>query len=272
MLRAEALLLDATAEESSAPHWERCWRLAAEGRRHWLAAARGWAECLPLLAAKLGRLQQLEERFAETLEREKLEAMAEFAAGAGHEINNPLTVIAGRAQLFLRQETDPERRRALALVNAQAMRVYEMIADMRLFARPPEPQREPTDLVALADRVAREISARAAEQETLVCRSGESEPVVVEVDPAQWGVALAALCHNALDALARQGHLEISVRRVGPAGGDSRRRRRPRHQARRAPPSVRSVLLGAAGGSRIGDGPGEVLADRHQSRRPHRSP
>ncbi len=48
--------------------------------------------------------------------------MAEFAAGAGHEINNPLTVIAGRAQLFLREEKDPERRRALALMNTQAMR------------------------------------------------------------------------------------------------------------------------------------------------------
>ena len=36
------------------------------------------------------------------LERAKLEALAEFAAGAGHEINNPLAVISGRAQLLLR--------------------------------------------------------------------------------------------------------------------------------------------------------------------------
>jgi len=213
--QAEAMLLDAAAAESTDPQWERCRRLAADARRHWLALESGWAECLPLLVAKLGRLHHLEEHFSETLEREKLEAMAEFAAGAGHEINNPLTVIAGRAQLFLHQETDPERRRALALVNAQAMRVYEMIADMRLFARPPEPRREPTDLVALADRVVREISPRAAEQDTLIGRSGDAAPVVVEVDPAQWGVALTALCHNALDALARHGHLEISVRRVG---------------------------------------------------------
>ena len=34
--------------------------------------------------------------------RAKLEALAEFAAGAGHEINNPLAVISGRAQLLLR--------------------------------------------------------------------------------------------------------------------------------------------------------------------------
>jgi len=37
--------------------------------------------------------------------------------GAGHEINNPLTVISGRAQLLLREETDPERQHALALIS-----------------------------------------------------------------------------------------------------------------------------------------------------------
>ena len=82
-------------------------RRAAETRRRWLAPADEIAGRLPALTAKLARLSELEDRFQETLEREKLEAMAEFAAGAGHEINNPLTVIAGRAQLFLREEKDP---------------------------------------------------------------------------------------------------------------------------------------------------------------------
>ena len=67
------------------------------------------------LAALLARLKTLENNFQEAVEAEKLEAMAEFAAGAGHEINNPLTIIAGRAQLFLQGEADPERRRALRL-------------------------------------------------------------------------------------------------------------------------------------------------------------
>ena len=65
------------------------------------------------------QLQTLQANFAERLETEKLEALAEFAAGAGHEINNPLAVISGRAQLFLRHERDPERRRELAVINTQ---------------------------------------------------------------------------------------------------------------------------------------------------------
>ena len=36
----------------------------------------------------------------------KLEALAEFAAGASHEINNPLAVIAGQSQYMLTREPD----------------------------------------------------------------------------------------------------------------------------------------------------------------------
>jgi signal transduction histidine kinase len=186
-------------------------RHAEEGRRRWLATTDGLAAWLPQVAAKLGRLSKLEQTFDETLEAEKLEAMAEFAAGAGHEINNPLTVIAGRAQLFLHEETDPERRRALALMNAQAMRVYEMIADMMLFARPPQPEFQPVELVNLVDNVIADLLPRATRQETAMCRTGESGPILVNADPVQLNVALRAICQNSLEALSSGGHVEIDV-------------------------------------------------------------
>ncbi len=131
---------------------EACRRQAAEGRRRWLESVPGPGRRLPVLLARLARLDELERRFAETVEREKLAAMAEFAAGAGHEINNPLAIIAGRAQLCLRDETDPERRRELALINAQVKRAYEMIADMRLFARPPRPELKTVELASFWTR------------------------------------------------------------------------------------------------------------------------
>ena len=39
----------------------------------------------------------------ERLQAMKLSSLAEFAAGAGHEINNPLAVISGQAQYVLKQ-------------------------------------------------------------------------------------------------------------------------------------------------------------------------
>ena len=56
----------------------------------------------------------------------KLRALAEFAAGAGHEINNPVATIAGHAQRLLRDEADPDRRHALLTIGAQAYRIRDM--------------------------------------------------------------------------------------------------------------------------------------------------
>lgn len=68
-------------------------------------------------------------------------ALADFAAGAGHEINNPLAIISGHAQILLEGAQSPEQRRRLAAIIAQAKRAYEMIADIRTFACPPEPHK-----------------------------------------------------------------------------------------------------------------------------------
>ena len=184
--------------------------VASEARLRWLESSSS-AGRLPSLARRLARLQQLEERFARTLLAEKLEAMAEFAAGAGHEINNPVAVIAGRAQLFLQGETDPERRRSLALMNAQAKRVYEMITDMMLFARPPAPAHKTVELIAIIEGIVEELKAAASERAISLSRTGLSGPIEIEADPQQLNVALRAMCRNSLEAIGHDGNIEIDV-------------------------------------------------------------
>ncbi len=188
-----------------------------------LDAASRWAERLPgpgdflhVLTARLARLEDLETRFQAALEAEKLASLAEFAAGAGHEINNPLTVIAGRAQMLLQSETHPQRRRDLATIHAQAMRVYEMIADMRLFARPPKPQLEPIELAAVIQRAVESLQEQADQQQTQIVSRLPDEPLTVQADPTQLVVALRALLQNSLEALGHGGQVEIAAAVVPP--------------------------------------------------------
>src|SRR5213593_1788150 len=129
------------------------------------------------------------------LEEEKLAALAEFAAGAGHEINNPLAVICGRAEL-LREETHPERRRDLATIHAQARRIYEMIADLMLFARPPQPALAPVDLDGLLVELARDLEPRCREQGVELRRTPIGGPSDLRADYGQLLVALRAVCDN----------------------------------------------------------------------------
>jgi signal transduction histidine kinase len=85
------------------------------------------------IEAKLARLEELEQCFTQAVERAKLEAMKELAYGAGHEINNPLANIATRAQTLLHDETEPEKRRTLAAINAQAFHAHhrEVVRETR---------------------------------------------------------------------------------------------------------------------------------------------
>src|SRR5437868_333293 len=89
----------------------------------------------------------------------KLRALAEFAAGAGHEINNPVATIVGYVQQLLADETDPDRRHALATIGGQAYRIRDMIGDVMLFARPPQPRPEPLELGVVCGEVVEKLSA-----------------------------------------------------------------------------------------------------------------
>jgi signal transduction histidine kinase len=177
------------------------------------------ASVLAELVARLARLDELEHQFHRALERAKLDALKEFAYGAGHELNNPLANIATRAQTLLQEETDPERRKKLAAINSQAFRAHEMIADMMLFARPPHLTPARVNMQALVDAVLDKFSQQAVQRSVTLRRAGSNEPIFIQADATQLAVALRALVTNALEALSldeskgRAGYVELSVSR-----------------------------------------------------------
>jgi len=172
----------------------------------------------------------------ESLEQQKLEALAEFAAGAGHEINNPLAIIGGRAQLLLREIEHPEHRRQLGVILAQVKRAYEMIADIRFFARPPQPE-------PVVFSLCEELQVLVNEQMPLMSEAGVAfhaeidsmDDPMVESDPVLLHVAASVLCNNAREAvqptggnvslrLCHQGDAwEISVQDDGPGVSEETR-------------------------------------------------
>jgi signal transduction histidine kinase len=146
--------------------------------------------------------------------QEKLASLRELAYGLSHEINNPLANIATRAQTLLRDETDPDRRRALATINVQAFRAHEMIADLMLFAKPPALVLIKTDAVQIASGVIAEMGDEAKEQGTALLRSGADGPLEFTADSVQLTIALRAVVLNALQALRAGGRVEIAVEHV----------------------------------------------------------
>jgi signal transduction histidine kinase len=145
------------------------------------------------------------------LQRQKLDALKELAYGASHEINNPLANIAARAQTLLRDETHPDRRRALEAIHQQALRAHEMISDLMLFARPPRLVLDTVDLNELASRLVSELTVEAKERQIELVLRLPSEPLQIFADVEQLTVALAAVCVNALEAIGRAGTVSLSA-------------------------------------------------------------
>ncbi len=189
--------------------------------RRWLEPqerVNGMLQCAPLRAllpqilARALAHQRLEREFLQRLECEKLKSMRELAYGASHEINNPLANISSRAQILLRDEADPERRRSLATIVSQVFRAHEMLADLMLFAKPPELDRQPVDLVDLV----RQVVARLDEDSPpeVACRWQSTEPSIqVDADAVQLVVALGAIGRNAVQAMDQGGLLRYQVQR-----------------------------------------------------------
>ncbi|HEV3122326.1 MAG TPA: ATP-binding protein, partial [Isosphaeraceae bacterium] len=111
------------------------------------AAWGAWADLVAERCRLEARHEALVESVRRSAEREDdgaigrtMEALAEFAAGAGHELNNPLAVIVGRAQLLLGKARDTDVSRSLRTIIAQAQRAHRMLRDLMYVARPPQPR------------------------------------------------------------------------------------------------------------------------------------
>lgn len=149
--------------------------------------------------------------FATQLEQAKLKSLQELAYGAGHEVNNPLANISARAQLLIRDETHPEKLRALRAIHRQAMRAHEMIADLMLFAQPPELVLESTNLADLSQQAIDELDLQNDPRSVSLTTNGDLEKLTLQGDCSQLIVAIRALLTNAVEATAPGGTIAISV-------------------------------------------------------------
>jgi signal transduction histidine kinase len=170
---------------------------------------------LPRLEAEIDRLHRLllDQRAgeAERLRSQKLTALAEFAAGAGHEINNPLAVISGQAQYLRSQESDPNRQRSLRTVVQQAQRVHQILTELMQFARPGRPQKRFVDLRDVVRNVASSLGELATYRQVKVELLLPDEACAAEADPKQLHTALGCLFRNAVEAAPVSGWARVRI-------------------------------------------------------------
>jgi signal transduction histidine kinase len=146
------------------------------------------------------------EAEARAQQAESLARIGALAANVAHEIRNPLAAISLTLQVIARSFDEADRRRGIMdKVESQVHRLDRLVTDLLDYARPPEPELCPVDLV----RAAEESVALSGTRATLLDR----DPSTVMADQHLLQAALVNLLQNARDAAGEHGVVEI---RVGP--------------------------------------------------------
>ncbi len=104
------------------------------------------------VVASIRGITELKKLEQQALQAEKLAAMGRLIAGVAHELNNPLTVILGAADLGASRALDDGVRHSFTLIEQQARRSARIVQDLVAFSRPPLMERSRVDLQQVIER------------------------------------------------------------------------------------------------------------------------
>lgn len=158
-------------------------------------------------------------RSAQLAQSERLASVGFLAAGVAHEINNPLAIIAGEAELALHalpEDADENLRRSLTTTRDEAFRCKEITQKLLSLARPGTGTPEPINLYAIAEEVASLVKSLPQHEGRAL--KVEGDPALSAAsDPSQVKQVLLNLVINALEAVPEKTGL---VRIVSSTNGD----------------------------------------------------
>jgi putative nucleotidyltransferase with HDIG domain len=145
----------------------------------------------------MGTLRQMR---AEQAKKQSLAGLAEMAAGAAHELNNPLAVISGRAQLLLDSEQDEDKKQMLAQIQSRTDEISQIVTDLLAFAQPSQPQKRSISVEELINKAIEKTSRQCGLDSMEVNVSGDSKNDSVYVDVHQATQIISHILTNALQS------------------------------------------------------------------------
>jgi len=139
---------------------------------------------------------------AQLIQNDKMASIGQLVSGVAHELNNPLTSIAGLTELLLERGQHPDfPREHLRVIHDQAERAGRIVRNLLTFARKGVPEKAAVDLNDVAARttllIVYELQLHGIELEQTL----SVEPVVVLGDRYELQQVLLNLITNAVQAV-----------------------------------------------------------------------
>ncbi len=154
--------------------------------------------------------KKLETQF---LRAQRMESIGTLASGIAHDLNNILSPILTGLQLLQLKVTDPESRRWLEMLSANAQRGGEMVQQVLSFARGMGGERvqlQPKHVIKDVVKMLRETLPKSIEIKTYI----QDDLGLIIGDATQLHQVLMNLAVNARDAMPQGGVMEIKAENV----------------------------------------------------------
>ena len=164
----------------------------------------------------LENVKRLQTHFVQS---EKLASLGQLAAGAAHEINNPLTAILGYADLLI--EENPANTRPHAFgekIREQARRTKDLVINLLSFARQVPAEKQLLDLNTVLTGAVQLRNLDLRQKNIRIELESRSVLPAVRGDPNQLLQVFYHLISNAVDAMAATGGGVLLIRTLREKG------------------------------------------------------
>ena len=159
------------------------------------------------------RTRELTESQAQLVQSAKLAGIGTLASGVAHELNQPLTVIRGYAQILLMDvaQLPPDSKPILEAIDEQAKRMARVIDHLRNYARQSPGKLEPVSLNEVAEAAFTLLTRQLAVRNIDVVRCLDPDQPLVLADRFRLEQVFVNLITNARDAMADHGGGTLTV-------------------------------------------------------------
>lgn len=162
------------------------------------------------------KLRELKQAEAMLVQSAKLASLGRLVADMAHEVNNPLMIISGSAQLALMSESlDEELKNNLQVIHNECNRAKSIIQRLLKFSRPSKGEQKLFDVNQCVEVVVNLLGHQYELGNVRIAAHFAADLPQITADEKQLQEVFMNLLNNARDAMPEGGIIEVSTSRDG---------------------------------------------------------
>lgn len=155
--------------------------------------------------------EQQKQRLKKMYRADRLATLGQLAAGAAHEIRNPLTSVRSTIQYLRKELSDSNKQQLVDDMIGEVDRINDIIEGMLSFSKPVKPEKEYVDIRVLLEQTLNLIATTARKMNVELQFGEKAEKTGTTADPDQLKQVFLNIIMNGIEACGDSGKLVVSL-------------------------------------------------------------